>query len=76
MQDAIIWAVLWGVSALVLPPVLAVLVTALGIPFAEDPTSAWVSVVFVILAWLISLGWFIFSLIHTIINIVTAVQLS
>lgn len=76
MQDAILWAVIWGVSSLVLPPVLAALVTALGLPFVEDPTSAWVSVVFLILAWLISLGWFIFSLTHTIINIVTAVQLS
>lgn len=76
MDQAIIWAVVWGLLAFLSSGIVAWAVIAvvgvMGIAIDQD----WLAIVGFVLGWLAGIGWFIFCVVHSVESIITAVNLA
>jgi len=74
--EAVVWSVLWVAFAFFGSWAIYAVLALGGVFIAALIGRAWPAVVFIALAWIAAIGWFIFAAIQAVLQIIATIQLA
>lgn len=74
--EAVIWLVVWVILAFAGVWLSVALFGLAGMALVAGTNAMWVAPVAVVVGWLVAVGWFIFAIIHAVLQVIDVVQLA
>lgn len=75
MTEAIVWGVIWLVLTFGVAWLIYALLALGGVALAGATNRLWIAPIVVVLGFVGAVAWFIFGAVHTVLQIISIVQL-
>lgn len=76
MTEAIVWGVIWLILTFGVAWLIYALLAVGGVALAGAANKLWVAPIGVVLGFVGAIAWFIFGAVHTVLQIISIVQLA